>query len=58
MNAEEQQMMSLLLAFFNPTYERPEAAFVYCQAFHMLYGKYPPAWEKLPSYFRQAKVRL
>ena len=36
-----------LLAFFNPTYERPEALEVYCEAFMALNGYYPVAWFKL-----------
>jgi hypothetical protein len=57
MNEAERSMMNELLAFYNPTYERPEALEVYCRGFHMLYGRYPPAWEKLKAqgFARDAK---
>lgn len=47
MNEEERSMMNELLAFFNPTYDRPEALEVYCRGFHMVHGYYPPAWDRL-----------
>lgn len=48
MTEKERTMMNMLLAYYNPTYDRPEAAAVYCLGFNMLYGHYPPAWKKLP----------
>lgn len=44
---ELEQALNSALAFFHPSYERPEAARAYCEAFYVLFGKYPPAWEKL-----------
>ena len=50
MSEREQQLekaVNSLLLFFNPTYDRPEALEVYCEAFHLLNGWYPRAWYKL-----------
>lgn len=41
------EMLNKVLAFFNPSHDRPEAAKVYCEAFNMVHGRYPPAWKLL-----------
>jgi len=46
---ELESMINKLLAFSTPSYDRPEAAEVYCEGFKMIFGEYPAAWAKLKA---------
>lgn len=47
--AELERRLNSTLAFFNPSWERPEALEVYCEGYHALYDGYPRAWYKLKN---------
>jgi hypothetical protein len=47
---ELEMHLNSMLAFSHPSYDRPEAAEVYCKAFKTIFGEYPAAWKKLKAY--------